>query len=324
MDSIRLSGVLPQVSVVIVNWNTRDLLVACLRSLAALAGGVHCQIIVVDNASSDDSVETVQRCFPEVRVIQNTRNLGFAKANNIGLAACSGDYICLVNSDIEVLEGCLPRLVAFMQAHPEVGMLAPRLLNPDRSPQATCWKFPTLQTTLGETFFLHRWLPESSAFHRGQMTKITAETPQEIEVAAGAFWMVRRRALELVGGLDEAFFFYGEDIDWCRRFHQQGWKVMLLPQAEAVHFGGASSEKAPLRFAVERCRARCLYFQKHHSTPALWLMRGLLGLSNLIRFVGAGTAWLFSSTRRPFFKAKLRHGLCVAVWAWTGRDLSTP
>jgi GT2 family glycosyltransferase len=253
------------VSVVIVNWNTKTLLLDCIRSLYDTTLTRRMEVIVVDNASTDGSVEAVEHCFPNVTMICNDMNLGFAKANNIGIGASSGKYVCLVNSDIKVLDGCIESMCAYMNTHPAIGLLGPQILNKDLSLQSSCGELPSVKSSLMQALMLDKLLPRLRYCRNRFMDDFDHRTLRHVETLSGCFLMARREALDQVGPLDERFFFYAEDVDWCKRFHNAGWPLVFYPGGRAIHYGGASSAAAPTKFLIEMERANMQYWRKHHS-----------------------------------------------------------
>jgi len=267
----------PDVSVVIVSWNARAFLLECLRSIRAFSGEVKVEIIVVDNASQDGSVEAVETQFREVRLIRNSENMGFAKANNIGISLATGRYLCLINSDVKVLNGCVKNLCEYMDAHPEIGLIGPKILNPDLTIQSSCRHFPSLWNNFCPAVGLDKVFPRSRFFGGEHMFYFPYDRIARVDVIVGCFMMVRRQVLDSVGLLDERFFIYAEDIDWCKRFWKAGWQVMFFPEARAIHHRGGSSSKAPLRFALEQGKAIQQYWKKHHPL-GLYILHLLISL----------------------------------------------
>jgi GT2 family glycosyltransferase len=248
---------------IILSWNTKDYLLGCLKSIEETAKGLSYEVIVVDNASSDGSADAARSAgFSNVRVIETGSNLGFAKGNNVGIHAATGRYLAILNSDIVVKPGCLQTLLTFMEKSPDIGMVGPRLLNSDGTTQANCRLEPTLWTHLGRALFIN-----TSLAHPACLGGYTAD----VEVLAGAFWFVRREAVDKVGTLDEHFFFYGEDVDWCLRFKNHSWRITYLPQAESVHFGGVSSGLDSNRFSIELLKARLQLWEKYHGNASTLL-----------------------------------------------------
>lgn len=306
-DSISLD-----ISVIIVAWNTQKCLVNCLRSLLEDHAGYSQEIIVVDNGSSDGSVETVESEFPHVKLVRNSENLGFAKANNIGIRASTGRYVCLVNSDVIVLDGCVGKLMEFMDQNPNIGMAGPRVLNPDRTLQVSCRHFPTIWNNLCQAFGLNKVFPKSEFFSDWFMDYWNHDSIRSVDVLSGCFWMVRRKALDEVGLLDEDFFIYGEDIDWCKRFHEAGWDMMFYPEAEAIHFGGASSSNAPIRFFLEMQKADLQYWRKHHGQFGVLIYWIIILLRQLARIPTYILMYIFQAKHREIWRFKLRRAFaCI-------------
>jgi hypothetical protein len=270
------------ISVIIVNWNTKALLLDCVESLYQTTRKSSLEIIVVDNASTDGSIDALRQSFPQVQTIVNQDNLGFAKANNIGIKKAQGLYVCLINSDVKALDGVLDKMRAYMESHPEIGVLAPKTFFGDMQIQKNCREFPTLRNLFCQEFFLNTLFPTVAFFRGRDMVRCDYDTVMEIEALSGCFLMVRREVIAQVGPLDEQFFFYSEDVDWCKRIHDAGWKLIHYPEAEAIHFAYGSSSNAPLRFQVEMLKANWQYWRKHKSMiecALFWLIEfaGKLG-----------------------------------------------
>ncbi|MFZ5917172.1 MAG: glycosyltransferase family 2 protein [Chloroflexota bacterium] len=264
----------PDLSIIIVNWNTRELLAGCLQSLHETVQQHSFETWLVDNASTDGSLEVVRERFPQTHVIANTENVGFVRANNQALERCQGRYVLLLNSDTRVLPGSLDAAVHFMDAHPQAGLAGVRLLNADGSFQASYTAFPTLWreflilTTLGRRFLRPEFPSYSPQVDRG---------PQEIAgYMEGAFLLARHEAVAQIGGLDERIFMYAEDVDWCYRFFRAGWQVCYLPDAPIVHYGGQSSKKRRGRMEAELYRSRVYFFHKHHGPAAAAALKALI------------------------------------------------
>ncbi len=292
-------------SIVIVNWNVRDLLRRCLHSILAdlqthrFADLQTCrfEIIVVDNASTDGSVEMVRREFPQVRLIANEVNLGYTGGNNRGIAASQGRYILLLNPDTEVVGDALPTMVAYMDAHPDVGALGPQLLNPDGSVQSSRRRFPTLGTALVESTVIQQWWPDNRILRRYYVQDRPDDAISEVDWVTGACILLRRQAVEQVGPLDDAFFMYSEELDWCRRARDAGWKVVYLPTARVIHHEGKSSEQVmPLRH-VRFQRSKIHYFRKHHGRWAGTLLHAFLLLNYAYLLVVESLKWLVGHKR---------------------------
>jgi GT2 family glycosyltransferase len=269
-------------SVVIVSWNVRDLLQACLESLRPAWERTWAEVIVVDNASTDGTLDLVRDHYPAVRLIANAANRGFGAANNQGMAAAGGRYFLLLNPDTVVLPGALEILAGFLDAHPRVGLVAPRLLNPDGSLQRNAFHFPGLMQVALDLFPLHPRLTESRLNGRYRREP-RAKGPFAIDHPLGAAMMVRREVWEETGGFDEDYFMYAEEVDWCRRIHHAGWTIWQVPAAEIVHCGGQSTRQMPDSMFIELWRARYRFFRRYHGPVYQAVVRLLVRLGMLWR-----------------------------------------
>ena len=304
-------------SIIIVTWNGKQFAWECLDSLRNYQDDPEVEIIVVDNASSDGTPGLVMQEFPWVRLIQTGANLGFAKANNIGMATSAGKYVCLVNSDVHVLPGCLSSMQEYIEANPAVGILGPQMLCPNGQIGRSYFRFPTLWRGLCDAFALRRVFRNSSSLSGIMMTDFDNSRTAEVDVLNGWFLMVRRRALEEVGGLDEQFFMYGEDIDWSYRFHKAGWKRVYFSGARAFHYGGASSAVAPTRFYLEMKRANLSLIRKHHGELGAVLYVAVTILHEMLRAVGNCILILTVKPDRPRAILNLDRSLACLRWVVT-------
>ena len=262
-------------SVVVVTYNSRDHILACLRSLeraaafSVAAGGSETpiQVVVVDNASADRTPDLVRREFPTVQVLETGANLGYAKAVNRGIAAATGTFTFVLNPDCVVGESALLKLDTWMEAHPRCGIAAPRILNPDGTLEWSARSFPTHLTFLFNRYsLLTQLLPGNRWSRRYLLSDWDHVTPRTVDWVSGAAMFVRRAAVDAVGGMDEAFFMFNEDVDWCRRMHAADWTVDCVPSATVVHHIGASKGRVSSRVILERHRGMLHYFRKHHPT----------------------------------------------------------
>lgn len=291
------------VSILIVNWNTRDVLHGCLKSIYEQTLGVTFEIIVVDNASTDGSAKMVRQKFPSAILIENSENRGFAAANNQGMAIAKGKYILLLNSDTIVLDNAIAKTKAFADANPKAAVVGCRVLNPDRSLQPTCLMFPSLLNMVLSTFWLHRFFPKNKFFGRAELTWWDKNDVREVDVVGGCFMLVRRDAMNQVGLMDEQFFMYSEDVDWCYRFHKAGWKVIYTPSAEIIHLGSESSKQATTKMMLQQRGSKLLFLKKHKGYFAYalaslltasffllrvpyWLLMGLFSEKERIKCLG--------------------------------------
>lgn len=302
------------ISIIIVSWNASDFLEKCIQSILKESSNIQFEIIVVDNDSTDGSPEMLQNLFPSVNLIRNNENFGFAKANNIGIRKARGNYICLINSDVEVLPECFVRMLEYMKKNPEIGMLGPQILNPDETVQRTCRGWPTLWNLFCRAIALDTLFPKMKMFSCREMTYWAQDSIREIEVLSGCFLMVRRGAMDKVGLLDERFFIYAEDVDWCKRFWMAGWKVVYYPLAQSIHYGGASSENAPVRFYLEMQRANLCYWQKHHGGLAQKGYICIVAFHHVIRLIVAITQYFIRPSKRSQNLYKLKRNIFCIKW----------
>jgi GT2 family glycosyltransferase len=292
----------------------------CLESLYTCPASVPFEIIVVDNASTDGTPEAIRDRFPEVQVIENQANLGFAKANNIGVAQSRGKYISLINSDVVVFQGCLDRLLVLMETNQDIGIIGPKMICPDGSVGLSVMQLPTVWNTFCAAVALHSIFPNSRRFAGFSIRSDAIVGMTDVEVVTGWFWMVSRTAFQQVGGLDERFFMFGEDIDWCHRFRNAGWRVVLCGDAEALHYGGGSSADAPARFYVEMRRANLQYFRKHHGRLGALGYIVAIGIHELARIAGYSISYCCDRRRRLEASSKVRRSLSCLRWLVGGNS----
>jgi GT2 family glycosyltransferase len=269
------------ISIVLVSWNTRDLLLACLDSLLDAVGALRADVWVVDNGSADDSVAAVRAWRPAeaelpVHVIENAHNAGFAAANNQAIAASAGRYVLLLNSDTIARPASIERLVHFADERPGAGLVGAMLLNPDGSYQGSFADFPSLRSELlsasglGERLF-GRWYPN---YGPGQ-----AQAERQVDYIQGACMLARRAAVDQVGLLDEAYFMYNEETDWCLRMRRAGWEIWYAPGARIVHYGGQSTKQVRHAMVQALYRSKVRFFRKHHGPlPAALLRAGFVAV----------------------------------------------
>jgi GT2 family glycosyltransferase len=300
-------------SIIIVNWNVRDLLRQCLRSIDAGRGELEVEVIVVDSASADDSVAMVQSEFPWVRLIACDENVGFPRGNNIGLAQARGDYLLLLNPDTVVLDDALTVMMAYLAAHPAVGVVGPQLLNPDGTVQSSRRRFPTLATGFFESTWLQGLAP--GVLRRYYALDLPDDATAEVDWLVGACFMAPREVYERVGGLDESYFMYSEELDWCRRIVVAGWRVVYHPAARVIHHVGQSSDQAVTARHVNFQRAKLRYYRKYHGRAAagalrLFLLANYAGQLALEALKGAlGNKRDLRRQRVRAYAAVLRSGL---------------
>ena len=268
------------ISIIVVSWNTRNLLAQCLHSILATTTLPQSQIIVVDNNSTDGSAEFVANNFSTVQLIINSEHLGFARANNQGIRASSGKYILLLNSDTILQPGTVHQMLEFMNAHLQAGILGGNILNPDLSPQRCFGSFPNFWSESIFAWGLDSRLP-FSLFTKHIRQPL--DTPHETDWVLGAALMIRRAVFQQTGMLDEDYFMYSEEIDMCYRAKQNGWRIYVIPNTPVIHLGGQSTRQTPGKMKAELFRSKVRYFEKHFgSIPAICL-QCMFGLSILVK-----------------------------------------
>ena len=282
-------------SVVIVNWNVRDLLRQCLR-LILDTQCLTLETIVVDNASTDGSVEMVRAEFSGVHLIANADNRGFPAANNQGIAAAQGGYVLLLNPDTALVGDALATMVAFANANPDVGIVGPQLLTSDGSVQSSRRRFPTLLTAVFESTWLQPHAPRR-LLERYYVLDRPDDVVQDVDWLYGAALMARREAIEQVGLMDEGFFMYSEELDWCRRFREAGRRVVYLPTAQIVHHGGKSSEQVAAARHIHFQTSKVRYFRKYHGRVAAEALRLFLLGNYVWQLALEGAKWLLGHKR---------------------------
>ena len=295
-----------RLSVVFLSYNTRDLTEQALRTVLDAAEGMEVEIFVVDNASHDGSADMVAEKFPAVKLLRNEDNVGFAAGNNVALRQVVGEYVLIINTDTIVRRDTLRALAGFLDEHPEVGACGCKILDPDGTLQLDSRRgFPSPMAAFCKMSGLSRLFPDHPSISRYHMTYLDPEQTAEVEVLSGSCMMVRKAAMDQVGLLDEDYFMYGEDIDWCYRIHKAGWKIFYVPTTEIIHFRGESGRGAPLRILYRKSQAMSIFVNKHMTRRfrffPLWLLQVGIALHGIFRFVFK----TFRATAMPLADAAL-------------------
>lgn len=272
----------PLLSVVVVSFNTRDVLRECLNALRAEIDGLPAEVFIVDNNSSDGSPDMVASCFPEFHVATSSVNLGFAAANNLVFPRCAGTYVVLLNSDAFLLHGNLSRAIAHMDSHPDAGMGGAQLVGRDGSWQPSARMFPSVLNEFLSLSGLSARFAQSRLFGRQDRTWADQNQPTPTDWVPGAFAIIRRQVLETVGYFDESFFLYHEEVDLCRRIKSAGFEIWYWPDIVVVHLGGESSKtvrnislaEKGAQLTLWRMRSELMYYRKHLGHSA-WIVRVL-------------------------------------------------
>lgn len=274
---------LVDLSVIIVSWNVRDLLDKCLESLRQTQrwnaqpgqNKFNVEIIVVDSGSADGSVELLREKHPDVTLLAQCQNVGFTRGNNIGLKRARGAFLLLLNPDTEVRPDALGQIIDFMSGHPRVGIVGPHTLNSDGSHQSTRRRFPTLLTGIFESTWLSAWAP-AAVERRYRMLDANNDDILEADWVQGSALMLRRELFDAIGGLDEGFTMYSEELDYCRRAKTAGWQVFYHGGAQVTHHGGKSSEQAAAFKQIHFQTSKLRYFRKHHGRAQYLILRAIL------------------------------------------------
>ena len=306
-----------RLSVVFLSYNTRDLTRQALSAVCAAAEGLEVEIFVVDNASADGSADMVAEEFPEVELICNAANVGFAAGNNVALRQVAGEYALLINTDTIVRRDALRTMVEFLDAHPQAGACGCKILDPDGTLQLDSRRgFPTPLAAFCKMSGLSRLFPKHPLIAHYHMTYLDPEQTAEVEVLSGSCMMVRKAAMDQVGLLDESYFMYGEDIDWCYRFHQAGWKIYYVPTTAIIHFRGESGRGTPLKILYRKSQAMSIFVDKHMARRyrffPLWLLQVGIALHGTFRFLArAGRALAMPLIDAGLVLCGLKLGLAV-------------
>lgn len=267
-------------SIVVVSWNTRDLTLACLDALSRDHAASRREIVVVDNASEDGTAEAIAREWRDVRLIRNSENLLYAAANNQGVRAARGRYVCLLGSDAEVRSGALDRLVGFLDASPEYAAASPKLVHPDGRVQRACSRFPGLASLLAHSTSLGRVPPGSWITSRARMLDFDHEHSRDVEQPPTSCFVIRRADFLSLGGFDPRLSLYFNDVDLCRRLWSRNRRIRFVAGAEVMHHEGGSTARARNAERNVLWYRNCeTYFRKHHGAVGAWWARGVLGLA---------------------------------------------
>ncbi len=295
-------------SIIIVTWNVKDLLRTCLESIldnCQATPNLTTEIIVVDSASTDGSAQMVQEEFPQVHLIVSQENVGYAKGNNVGANVAQGRYLFILNPDTVIKPNVLAQLVNYLDTHPSVGAIGPQLLWPDSTVQSSRRRFPTVGTLFWESTLLGQWFPNNRHIQQYHMVDQAPNQPQQIDWVVGAALLIRQEAWQQVGPIDETFFMYFEETDWCHRCVKAGWEIHYLPNAQITHYEGKSSEQVVAARTIRFQRSKLHYTRKYFSSGWATALRLFLWLTFAFQWLEETAKWLVGH-RRPLRRERMQ------------------
>jgi GT2 family glycosyltransferase len=302
----------PLISVVIVSYNTRDMTLECLRALCASTKGIASEVWLVDNASTDGSVDAVRQCFPEVRLIANDRNVGFGTANNQAMRQARGKYVLLLNTDAFVERSTISTLAACLDAHPDIAAVGPRLHNADRSLQRSCYRFPSPLRTMFENLLFTAAFPNNSIV--GDLRNWPHDAERDVDFVIGACVLFRHSVLKTIGLFDEEFFMYAEETDLFYRLKKAGHRTVFVPTAQCTHLGGGSGNEQSSRVFCEFRRGQEKFFRKHYGLLGLMWYRFWMVFGAGLRIFLFGILALLRPARKSSATRELRTWSRILTW----------
>jgi GT2 family glycosyltransferase len=316
----------PKLSIIIVNWNTRDITRNCLRSVGEHLSGMAYEVIVVDNASSDGSVEMIGAEFPDVRLIANDANLGFGRANNQAMRVARGEFFFLLNSDTVIFDEAIQRLVNFIATDAAIGIAGGKLLFEDRTLQSSCSRFPSIRTALLEDLMLYKFLPRRLQGELLLGGYWPHDRARDVDAVWGAAMLVRREVFAQTGGFDERIFMYGEDLEWCMRVRDCGWRIAFTPAAAIVHLNHKSAEKKYGDERIDLCHKRAYeIYRRRAGLAAMAVLMLIKTIGALLRAIYFGLRAMRKGRMRDYFSAQAKfynRSLRYHLRALSGRKLA--
>jgi len=287
------------ISIIIVNWNVCELLRRCLASIEQNRGDLSLEVIVVDNASTDDSVRMVQQEFPWARIISSPENLGYTGGNNLGAQDIGGRHLFILNPDTEIVSKAMEQMVAYLDEHPAVGAVGPQLLNTDGTVQSSRRRFPQLVTAFTDGAVPHnrRWFPNNRFEQAYFMVDRPDNEIQSVDWLVGAALMIRGKTWQQVGPLDDQFFMYYEELDWCNRCKSAGWEIHYLPTAQVVHHHKGSANQIGSTSRIRLYRSKIQYFRKYYGAGWATIIRIFLLLNYTLVLAEEAIKWTLGHRR---------------------------
>jgi len=295
-------------SIIIVNWNVKELLRACIHSIPQAISGHSHEIIVIDSASTDGSADMVRTEFPTITLVASTKNLGYAKGNNLGTMLANGRYLLLLNPDTILKPAALTTMIKYLDEYPTVGAVGPQLLWSDGSIQSSRRRLPTLGTLFWESTLLGQWFPHNRWTQQYHLTNVSPHNTQAVEWVVGAAILIRQETWQQVGFIDQNFFMYFEETDWCHRCLAQGWQIHYLPQAQIIHYEGKSSEQVVAARTIRFQRSKLYYTRKYFGSGWALILHLFLWLTFAYQLIEESAKWLIGHRRA------LRWSRMVAYW----------
>ena len=282
-------------SIIIVNYNAAELLKNCIESIYNETHEITFDIWVVDNNSSDDSVAMVKENFPEVNLLQNADNVGFARANNMAIEEAKTDYVLLLNPDTIICNQAIDKVIGYMDQKTEVGITGCKVLNEDGSIQLACRRsIPTPKVAFFRLTGMSRLFPNSKLMAKYNLTYLDASEPHEVDAVSGAFLMIRGKVIDKIGGLDSDFFMYGEELDWCLRTKKAGWAVMYYPYAQIIHYKGECSKSNSRKATFEFYRSMRLFHKKHFADNHSSIINAIIYVGIFLKSLTSWRSFIFS------------------------------
>jgi GT2 family glycosyltransferase len=286
----------PKLFIIIVNFNAEKFLVECLDSIYAQTKQISFDIWVVDNNSADTSVTRVLQNFPQMNLIENKENIGFARANNQAITKCTGDYILLLNPDTLILNNAIEKVIGFMEGNPTIGICGCKVLNEDKTLQLACRRsIPTPGVAFFRLTGLSKLFPKSKIMAKYNLTYLNPDETNEVDAVSGAFLMIQKKVIDNIGLLDERFFMYGEELDWCLRVKKAGWTVMYYPEAEIIHYKGACSKYNSRKAVFEFYKAMYLFHKKHFAKDYNPIINIVIYIGIVLKAVMSWRLFIFSA-----------------------------
>lgn len=297
-----------KLSIIVVSWNTRDILADCLESVYRHPPTDPFELVLVDNASSDGSAEMVKTRYPQVRLVESGSNLGFAQGNNLAVPMCVGEYILLLNPDTIVKPKALQALIDFLDTHPEAGAAGSMLLNPDGTLQPSCHPRPQLGRELWRLLHFDSLKP----YGRYNMYQWDLTKNREVDVLMGASLIVRKVILDQIGFLDGDYFMYSEEVDLCFRLQKAGWKLYYVPESKVIHLGGQSSKQVPTDMFLQLYLGKLKYFRKHYGPLAGFVYKVILYIAAFMRLLMTPAIWFQRKPdREHYWRLARRYGRLI-------------